>query len=74
MTAYSTRSLTPDERFALYEDLYSIVLEARRLPGDWSRLDTWRWREKVAHRLQLVDAFRKLDQLHRERPASNDTC
>ena len=52
---------------------YGIVLQARRHPGNWSRLDAWRWREKIAHRLQLVDIFGKLDQLQHERAASNDT-
>jgi hypothetical protein len=64
------RSLTPSQRFALYEDLYRIVMAGRQGPGDWSRLETWQWREKVARRLKEVEAYRKLDELRREQSDS----
>ena len=66
------RQLTPAERFALYEDLYGVLSEARANLGDWSQLEDWSWQEKVALRRRLVSAFAKLDQVYSERSPSND--
>jgi hypothetical protein len=66
------RGLTTSERFALYADLFDMVHNARRGPGDWERLDRWAWEQKLAIRLKLVDAFAKLDQLRSERAAANN--
>ena len=68
------RNLTPPERFALYDDLFRMVLAARSGAGDWPRLEAWRWREKLSHRLRSVEAFRQLDRLRRERSTSHHPC
>jgi hypothetical protein len=65
------RALTPEEKFAIYADMFRIAREARNGPGDWERLDRYLWEEKVAIRLRMVEAFRKMDQLDAERAASN---
>jgi hypothetical protein len=65
------RGLTPEDRFALYADLFRIIWGARRGPGDWERLDRWHWDQKLATRLRLVDAFRKLDEVRRARTAAS---
>jgi hypothetical protein len=61
------RSLTPQEKFALYADLFNLIWSARRQPGDWQRLDDWAWRKKLALRDQQVHAFAQLDARRRER-------
>jgi hypothetical protein len=66
------RQLTAQERFAIYNDLFKLVMTGRRGAGDWGRLDAWRWNEKVAHRQSLLTALTKLDQVRRERAAAND--
>ena len=59
--------MTPAERFAVYADMYNMLWAARRnTPGDWERLDRWRWEEKLAVRRRMVDAFAKLDRLRSE--------
>ncbi|MEX0642116.1 MAG: hypothetical protein WD468_05415 [Pirellulales bacterium] len=68
------RGLTLRDRFDLYADLFNIFWEARRRnPGDWERLDQWHWNQKLATRLRMVDAFKKLDELRRERAATDHT-
>jgi hypothetical protein len=65
------RSLTVQQRFSLYEDLFDILWTARRkMPGDWARLDRCHWEEKVGLRRRMVEAFSKLDQSQRERTAA----
>jgi hypothetical protein len=67
------RKLTTSERFDLYASLFNTIWNARRnLPGDWERVEKRRWEEKLAMRRRMVDAFHKLDELRRERSASND--
>jgi hypothetical protein len=66
------RGLTLDDRLALYADLFDLVWNARRGPGDWERLEQWRWEQKLASRLRMVEAFQKLDILTRERAATHD--
>lgn len=61
------RSTTLAERFAVYADMYNMLWTARQsAPGDWDRLERWRWEEKLALRGRMVEAFTKLDQLRRE--------
>jgi hypothetical protein len=60
------RGLSPQDRFALYEDLFNLVWSARDDRGDWRRLERWHWDQKVATRLRLCDAFSKLDHIDRE--------
>lgn len=60
------RSLTLHERLAIYEDMFTVYWEARRnMPGDWEKLDQWRWKEKVAMRRRMVEAFRNMDEHER---------
>jgi hypothetical protein len=66
------RSLSPQQRYALYEDFFNLVHSAPRKALERERLEQWRWAEKLAMRLRLVDAFRKLDQYRRERAATNN--
>jgi hypothetical protein len=66
------RSLTPNERFTLYQDLFGLVCAARHVPGNWERLDRWSWQQKLALRVRLVDAYRKRDQMLHERTAQDD--
>jgi hypothetical protein len=65
------RGLTVAERFALYADLFNMVWDARRGPGDWQRLEQWHWQQKLATRLRMVEAFNQLDQRTRERAAEH---
>jgi hypothetical protein len=68
------RGLTTDERFALYNDMFNVIWQARRnLEGDWERLDDLRWQQKLALRLRMVEAFQKMDQHTRERTADDNT-
>jgi hypothetical protein len=67
------RGLTTAERFALYASLFNTIWNARQnLPGDWERLEAQRWQEKLELRRRMIDAFRELDELHRERSAANN--
>src|SRR3954447_9129454 len=67
------RGLSMKERFDLYASMFNTFWNARQsLPGDWERLDKQRWQEKLTMRRRMVDAFHKLDELRRERSASND--
>ena len=66
------RAMTVDEKFAIYADMFRIASEARRGPGNWERLDQTMWEEKVATRLRMVEAFRKMDQLNVERAAGKN--
>jgi len=61
------RAMTPAEKFAVYADMYNMLWAARQnVEGEWERLDQWRWEEKLAMRLRMVEAFTKLDELQRE--------
>jgi hypothetical protein len=57
------RDLTPNERFALYCDMFDLIHESRDPTANWERLDQWRWRQKLAARRQVVEAFHKMDAL-----------
>jgi hypothetical protein len=65
------RSLTPEQKFAIYQGLYRIAM-SRTGPGDWAALDARQWQEKLARRMKEVEAYRKLDELRRERSAGSD--
>jgi hypothetical protein len=67
------RGLSTSERFDLYASLFNTIWNAQQdLPRDSERLDSHRWQEKLAMRRRMVDAFHKLDEIRRERSASND--
>jgi hypothetical protein len=55
------RSLTVDDRFDLYADMFGILWEAQR-GRENSQLDRWNWNRKLATHLRLIDAFGKLDK------------
>jgi hypothetical protein len=63
------RALMPQDKFAIYNDLFTILWNARR-EGDWERLEAWAWEQKLAMRLKFVEAFRKRDELLRKREAA----
>lgn len=60
------RSRSPAEKFALYEELYSLGAALPASQSGRQRLETLRWREKVAIRRKLIATFAKSDQLHGE--------
>jgi len=65
-----SRDLSTTERFDLYANLFNTFWNARQsLPGNWERLDSQRWQEKLELRRKMVDIFRKLDE-YRERHAT----
>ena len=66
------RGMTPQERFAIYEDLFNVIWNGRRDAQDSGRLDQWRWDQKLAQRARMIDAFTKLDQVRRERAAASN--
>ena len=66
------QNVTPDKRIALVADMFRMVWNSPRDPVERERLEAWRWRAKVARRLTEVDAYRKLDELRRERSTSHD--
>src|SRR4029079_1019206 len=71
--AARNRELSTSERFDLYASLFNTIWNAQQnLPRDSERLDSHRWHEKLAIRMRMVDAFHKLDDIRRERSASND--
>lgn len=66
--------MTPEEKFAIYADMFNIYWAARQnVSGDWERLDEHRWQEKLAIRQRMVEAFTKLDEWRRERAAPEDS-
>jgi len=66
------RGLSIQDRFAIYEDAFNLIWSSEKAPGDWSRVDRWRWGEKLAHRLRAIDAFTKLDRVQCERATANN--
>lgn len=55
------RSLTTDERFRLYEDMYQIVC-TNRDPEEWRRLEQRGWEQKLALRKRMIEAFTAMDK------------
>jgi hypothetical protein len=68
------RDLTPQRRFEIYDDFYKQISKVRRDPSEWVRLENWRWEKKLAQRFHMIEAFKNLDHLRRERAAANDAC
>jgi hypothetical protein len=66
------RSLTPEQSFQIYADLYQFIFEARRRRRDWSKLETWHWQQKLETRQRMVEAFRQLDQIRHDRRTAHD--
>lgn len=56
------RSLTPADKFAIYNDLFNVVWEARKKLGVNERLDEWEWQQKLELRLRLVKSYAKWDE------------
>lgn len=72
-TAKWLRSISWDERLAIYEDMFNVFWDARReMPGDWERLNHWQWNEKVAVRRRMVETYRKRDERLRGRTVANN--
>jgi hypothetical protein len=67
------RGLSPQDRFAIYEDMFNVIWTAPRTPIEIERLERLRWEQKLSVRLRLVEAFTKLDQFRRERAAANNS-
>jgi len=65
------RGLTPEESFALYEELYRMGAGQQDGSPGWRRLEQRHWEEKLASRLKLVRAFQALDRSRSERA---DSC
>jgi hypothetical protein len=61
------RGLTVTQRFEMYADLFSILIESRDDRRDEERLENWRGNRKSAARLREVQAFTKLHDFRRER-------
>ena len=53
--------MTFEERFKLYEDLYSLVTNYHRERGDVNRVDAALWQEKLLVRQKQVTAFQAMD-------------
>jgi hypothetical protein len=66
------RRLSPQDRFALYADMFNLIRNSRDPHADWASVDQWHWEQKLAARMRQVEAFTKLDQLRSERAASNN--
>jgi hypothetical protein len=56
------RSLSPAQRFAIYQAFFNAIHNARGGGGDRQRLARSRWQEKLAIRRRMVEAFQQLDQ------------
>jgi hypothetical protein len=70
--AHWARQLTPQQRFDVYRDFFNVVHAAKQISGDSQPGDQWSWRQKLALRRRMVDAFTKLDGVRLERSATND--
>lgn len=55
------RSLSAEDKFAIYADMFNLIWAARQGQG-WEQLEKWAWEEKLALRKRMVDAYRKLDE------------
>jgi hypothetical protein len=67
------RSLSTQERFAIYEDAFHLILSSRGEHGNWKRLDRWRWKQKLALRAKMREAFTNLDRVRRGLAASTNS-
>lgn len=67
------RSLTPDDRMDICEDMFNLIRSAHtEIGGDWARLDLWNWEQKATLRQRMVEVFHKLDALQIAQAASNN--
>jgi len=55
------RDLTPAESLRLYQGLHRLAMSQCDDSPGWQRLEQQRWREKVAIRRKLHEAFAALD-------------
>jgi hypothetical protein len=60
------RGLSPQDRFAIYTDMFDLIWNSRDPNTDSDQLEQWHWEKKLAARMQQVEAFTKLDQLRSE--------
>jgi hypothetical protein len=68
------RAATPEDKSRVYASLYNAIWNARRDAGfDSLQLDQWQWKNKLAVRQRMVQAFTSRDRYLRERAAGNDT-
>ncbi|MGE3241308.1 MAG: hypothetical protein AB7G28_22475 [Pirellulales bacterium] len=65
------RSLSSHDRFALYAGLLKLIRSSTLTPEEQERLERQRWEDKLVLRRKTVEAFHKLDELHRGRAATN---
>ena len=69
------RSLSVEEKFAIYADLFNLLSAARQqLPEntEHERIERWQWKQKLAERERMLRAFQKLDSRNRERTSPCD--
>ena len=59
--AHWLRSLMPAESLALYQELHRLARAQADDSHGWRRLQEARWKEKVAIRHKLHEAFARLD-------------
>jgi hypothetical protein len=59
------RSLTVEQRFAIYEDLLALVINHRNAAAGSDRAEQRRWTEKLAMRRRLNEIFKTADQHRR---------
>ena len=67
------RSLTDQDTLALYEGFHELAAAHRDDSDGIKRLEVMRWREKLAIRRRMCDAFLELDRLRGGQPRSKDT-
>jgi hypothetical protein len=60
------RQLSPRQRFEIYQDIYDFVMAARKDRGDWVKLESWSWEEKIAVRRRVATCLQEADRI-RER-------
>lgn len=56
------RSLSIEQRFSLYEDLFTIVCRKGNPSPDNERVEQRRWAEKMALRRRLNEIYKAADQ------------
>jgi hypothetical protein len=59
------RNLSPQDRFAIYEDAFGLISSSRCESGNWERLERWQWKQKRELRVKMCDAFKNLDRVRR---------
>lgn len=59
------RSLTTEQKFALYEDLYQLAGSRAEDPVATAKLDKQRWQKKLVLRQELNRIFQAVDERFR---------